>query len=102
MARPENDFRTPILTQNLPDLALFQIALGSRMVRCRFCTARNSPCTGNQFRNRALGTKRNNFDAPAVWLEVFSTQPFAFDEGDVAVIERLARTVLMTMSRMAA
>jgi len=56
----------------------------------------------NQFRNRALGTKRNNFDAPAVWLEVFSTQPFAFDEGDVAVIERLARTVLMTMSRMAA
>ncbi|HLB87005.1 MAG TPA: hypothetical protein VJK29_05070 [Terriglobales bacterium] len=65
-------------------------------------SARNSPCTGNQFRNRALGTKRNNFDAPAVWLEVFSTQPFAFDEGDVAVIERLARTVLMTMSRMAA
>jgi len=35
-------------------------------------------------------------------LEVFSMQPLAFDEGDVAVVERLARTVLLTMSRMAA
>lgn len=35
-------------------------------------------------------------------LEVFSMQPFAFDEGDIAVVERLARTVLLTMSRMAA
>ena len=31
-------------------------------------------------------------------LEVFSAQPFAFDEGDVAVVERLARTALLTMS----
>jgi GAF domain/PilZ domain len=35
-------------------------------------------------------------------LEVFSTQPFAFDEGDVAVIERLGRTALPTMSQNAA
>jgi GAF domain-containing protein len=35
-------------------------------------------------------------------LEVFSTQPLAFDEGDVAVVERLAQTVLLTMRRMAA
>jgi len=32
-------------------------------------------------------------------LEVFSTQPFAFDSGDVAVVERLARTALLTMSQ---
>jgi putative methionine-R-sulfoxide reductase with GAF domain len=34
-------------------------------------------------------------------LEVFATQPFAFDEGDVAVVERLAQTVLQTMGRIA-
>jgi hypothetical protein len=32
-------------------------------------------------------------------LEVFSTYPFAFDEGDVAVAERLAQTVLLAMSQ---
>jgi hypothetical protein len=32
-------------------------------------------------------------------LEVFSTQAFAFDEGDVAVVERLARTALLTMTQ---
>jgi GAF domain-containing protein len=31
-------------------------------------------------------------------LEVFSTESFAFDEGDVAVVERLAQTVLLAMS----
>jgi GAF domain-containing protein len=32
-------------------------------------------------------------------LEVFSTQPGAFDDGDVAVVERLAQTVVLTLSR---
>ncbi|MGH9511027.1 MAG: GAF domain-containing protein [Terriglobales bacterium] len=32
-------------------------------------------------------------------LEVFSPQPFAFDGGDVAVVERLARTALLTLSQ---
>lgn len=32
-------------------------------------------------------------------LEVFSAQPFAFDQGNVAVVERLARTALMSMSQ---
>jgi GAF domain-containing protein/PilZ domain-containing protein len=32
-------------------------------------------------------------------LEVFSTQPCAFDEGDVAVAERLAQTVILAMSK---
>jgi GAF domain-containing protein/PilZ domain-containing protein len=35
-------------------------------------------------------------------LEVFSTGPFAFDEGDVAVVERLAQTVVLTMSHASA
>jgi GAF domain-containing protein len=35
-------------------------------------------------------------------LEVFSTLPFAFDEGDVAVVERLAQTVVLTMSHASA
>jgi GAF domain-containing protein len=33
-------------------------------------------------------------------LEIFSTVPFAFDEGDVAVAERLAQTVLLALSQM--
>jgi len=32
-------------------------------------------------------------------LEVFSNVPFAFDEGDVAVVERLGQTVLLTMNQ---
>jgi hypothetical protein len=32
-------------------------------------------------------------------LEVFSTRPFAFDDGDLAVVERLAQTVVMALSR---
>jgi hypothetical protein len=31
-------------------------------------------------------------------LEVFSPQTFAFDEGDLAILERLAQTVLLTVS----
>jgi hypothetical protein len=30
-------------------------------------------------------------------MEVFSSQSFAFDEGDLAVLERLAQTVLLTL-----
>jgi GAF domain/PilZ domain len=32
-------------------------------------------------------------------LEVFSTRPYAFDGGDLAVVERLAQTVVLTLSR---
>lgn len=32
-------------------------------------------------------------------LEVFSTRPFAFDDGDLAVVERLAQTVVLLLSR---
>ena len=34
-------------------------------------------------------------------IEVFSTQPFAFDEGDLAVIQRLAQTVVLATSQTA-
>ena len=32
-------------------------------------------------------------------LEVFSDVSFAFDEGDVAVVERLSQTVLLAMNQ---
>ena len=32
-------------------------------------------------------------------LEVFSSAPYAFDDGDLAVVERLAQTVVLTLSR---
>jgi hypothetical protein len=32
-------------------------------------------------------------------VEVFSPQSFAFDEGDLAIPERLAQTVLLTVSQ---
>jgi len=35
-------------------------------------------------------------------VEVFSTRPVAFDDGDLAVVERLAQTVVLTLSRAAA
>jgi len=32
-------------------------------------------------------------------VEVFSSVPYAFDEGDLAVVERMAQTVVLTLSR---
>ena len=32
-------------------------------------------------------------------VEVFDNRPFAFDDGDLAVVERLAQTVVLTLSR---
>lgn len=32
-------------------------------------------------------------------LEVFCSRPYAFDDGDLAVVERLAQTVVLTLSR---
>jgi GAF domain-containing protein len=56
---------------------------------------------------RALGV-RSILAAPTVYerevlalLEVFSGNSFAFDEGDVAVVERLAQTVLLAMRQAA-
>jgi hypothetical protein len=54
---------------------------------------------------RSLGI-RSILAAPVLYerdtvglLEVFSTHPFAFDDGDLAVVERLAQTVVLTLSR---
>src|SRR5581483_935791 len=56
---------------------------------------------------RALGV-RSILAAPTLYerdvlalLEVFSGNSFAFDEGDVAVVERLAQTVLLAMRQAA-
>ena len=56
---------------------------------------------------RALGI-RSILAAPTLYerdvlalLEVFSANSFAFDEGDVAVVERLAQTVLLAMRQAA-
>ena len=56
---------------------------------------------------RALGV-RSILAAPTLYerdvlaiLEVFSSNSFAFDEGDVAVVERLAQTVLLAMRQAA-
>jgi hypothetical protein len=32
-------------------------------------------------------------------LEVFCVHPYAFDDGDLAVVERLAQTAVLTLSR---
>lgn len=54
---------------------------------------------------RSLGI-RSILGAPILYerdlvgiLEVFSTRPSAFDHGDLAVVERLAQTVVLTLSR---
>jgi GAF domain-containing protein len=54
---------------------------------------------------RQLGI-RSILAAPVVYerdlvglLEVFSSRAFAFDDGDLAVVERLAQTVVLTLSR---
>jgi len=54
---------------------------------------------------RLLGI-RSILAAPALYerdliglLEVFSNRAFAFDEGDLAVVERLAQTLVLTLSR---
>ena len=33
-------------------------------------------------------------------LEVLSTRPYAFEESDITIVERLAQTVLLTVSQM--
>ncbi len=57
---------------------------------------------------RALGV-RSIIAAPLLYeratlgvLEVFSTQSFAFDEGDNAVVQRLAQTIILALSQAAA
>jgi hypothetical protein len=55
---------------------------------CRFFSIRSIVAAPIQYQREIVGL-----------LEVISHWPFAFDEGDVAVVERLARTVLLTLSQ---
>ncbi|PYX03996.1 MAG: hypothetical protein DMG86_01635 [Acidobacteria bacterium] len=59
--------------------------------RCRQLAIRSILAAPIQYEREIIGL-----------LEVFSTAPFAFDEGDVAVVERLAQTVVLTMSHSSA
>jgi hypothetical protein len=59
--------------------------------RCRQLAIRSILAAPIQYQREIIGL-----------LEVFSTGPFAFDEGDVAVVERLAQTVVLTMSHASA
>ncbi|OLB21521.1 MAG: hypothetical protein AUH15_08885 [Acidobacteriales bacterium 13_2_20CM_55_8] len=59
--------------------------------RCRQLAIRSILASPIQYQREIIGL-----------LEVFSTRPFAFDEGDVAVVERLAQTVVLTMSHASA
>jgi len=59
--------------------------------RCRQLAIRSILAAPVQYQREIIGL-----------LEVFSTGPFAFDEGDVAVVERLAQTVVLTMSHASA
>jgi GAF domain-containing protein len=49
---------------------------------------------------RSIVTAPSHYECQIVGLvEVFSPQSFAFDEGDIAILERLAQTVLLTGSQ---
>jgi GAF domain/PilZ domain len=55
---------------------------------CRFFCIRSIAAAPIQYQREIVGL-----------LEVISPWPFAFDEGDVAIVERLARTVLLILSQ---
>ena len=55
-------------------------------------------CRQLKIRSMAAAPIRYERDVVGV-VEVFSPQTFAFDEGDLAILERLAQTVLLTVSQ---
>lgn len=74
----------------------------ARPLRCD--DAQNDPRADAEA-SRQLGI-RSILAAPILYerdlvglLEVFCSRPFAFDDGDLAVVERLAQTVVLTLSR---
>ncbi len=76
-----------------------------RLARPMRCDDSESDAFADAEACRQLGI-RSILAAPVLYerdlvglLEVFSGRPFAFDEGDLAVVERLAQTVVMTLSR---
>ena len=52
------------------------------------------------FRTRAIVATPIRYEREIIGLlAVFSPDPFAFDEGDLAVLERLAQTVLLMFTQ---
>jgi GAF domain-containing protein/PilZ domain-containing protein len=77
----------------------------ARLLRPLRCddTASDSRANAEACRNLEI---RSVLAAPILYerdlvglLEVFSMAPYAFDDGDLAVVERLAQTVVLTLSR---
>jgi GAF domain-containing protein len=76
-----------------------------RQARALRCDDSQTDPRANAEACRRLGI-RSILAAPIIYerdlvglLEVVCTRPFAFDDGDLAVVERLARTVVLTLSR---
>ena len=76
-----------------------------RIARSLRCDDAESDAWADAEACRELGI-RSILAAPVLYerdlvglLEVFSSRPFAFDDGDLAVVERLAQTVVLTLSR---
>jgi GAF domain-containing protein len=76
-----------------------------RIARALRCDDAESDAWADAETCRQLGI-RSILAAPVLYerdlvglLEVFSPRPFAFDDGDLAVVERLAQTVVLTLSR---
>lgn len=64
---------------------------------------RVDPETCRHLKIRSIAAAPIRYERDVVGLvEVFSPQTFAFDEGDLAILERLAQTVLLTVSQMQA
>lgn len=61
---------------------------------------RVDPETCRHLRIRSIAAAPIRYERDVLGLvEVFSPQTFAFDEGDLAILERLAQTVLLTVSQ---
>lgn len=61
---------------------------------------RVEPETCRHLKIRSIAAAPVRYERDVVGLlEVFSGQTFAFDEGDLAILERLAQTVLLTVSQ---
>ena len=70
-------------------MALIMMMLTSTALHCRRLGIRSILAAPIQYEREIVGL-----------LEVFSTRPFAFEESDITVVERLAQTVLLTVSQM--
>ena len=75
---------------------------GGRALRCDNTESdlRVDAETCRHLKIRSIAAAPIRYERDVVGLvEVFSPQTFAFDEGDLSILERLAQTVLLTVSQ---